>query len=133
MASIDAIIAELGILQWNDPQLSQPSRPVVFPDDLTRVQSVCERLERTVFCLKEAYPSSYGTGLAAPQIGSFLRIVCALLPDDEKTLFFINPRIIEKSKEHTLDYEDCFSFFRVCGRVWRPDRITIEYQDLSEA
>jgi len=69
-------------------------------------------------------------GLAAPQIGISKRIILVDVIADGKgkvgdLRLYINPEIIESSKEEGEWYEGCFSTSRVCGIVSRPTKIKI--------
>jgi hypothetical protein len=70
-------------------------------------------------------------GLAAPQIGISQRIILVDIKANGKgkvgdLRVYINPEIIEISKEATQWYEGCFSTDRVCGVVERPISVTIK-------
>lgn len=69
-------------------------------------------------------------GLAAPQIGISKRIILVDTIADGKgkvgdLRLYINPEIIEYSKEKKEWYEGCFSTSKVCGIVSRPVKIKI--------
>lgn len=62
-------------------------------------------------------------GCAAPQIG----IQKSVIVIDSKE--FINPQIIWKSEEQTLETEQCLSTGRLCGLVPRAEKITVRFYD----
>lgn len=127
--SIHQVIRELGILQRGDPRLRESSREIAFPDDRAVVRDTCDALTAAVLKLRGVYPSLRGCGIAAPQLGRFVRVVCLVMPESCEPQHFINPRVVAASSTQTLDWEGCFSFFDVRGRVVRPAWITVAYQD----
>jgi peptide deformylase len=73
-----------------------------------------------------------GIGLAAPQVGSRLRVF-AVDPDhaEEKKrnpMFFVNPRIVESEGNQSYE-EGCISLPEIYERVKRPSRVVIEAQN----
>ncbi|MDD2565447.1 MAG: peptide deformylase [Candidatus Gracilibacteria bacterium] len=79
-------------------------------------------------------PDTNGVGLAAPQIGISKRLICISLLktyDDEsfKTIFMINPEIIEYSEEIEIDNEGCLSVPKKFGDVARAKNIKVNYLD----
>ncbi len=75
-----------------------------------------------------------GIGLAAIQVGIPKRIIVLDIEQKEgqkNPLFFINPEIIEKSK-NLLTYEDgCLSVPGQFAEIERPDRCHIKYLDYN--
>jgi len=82
--------------------------------------------------LYDTMAEANGVGLAAVQIGILKRV---LVIDLEKNGFkkgvFINPRIIEQSKEEYLGEEGCLSVPGIYSQLNRPKYVKIEYQDLT--
>ena len=68
----------------------------------------------------------FGRGIAAPQIGSRLRIIFIRIGDLGA---MINPVIIERSKRSFELWDDCFSFPEILVRVKRHARIEVSYVD----
>lgn len=71
-----------------------------------------------------------GVGLSFPQIGLSLRGFATYL--DRKVRIYINPKILDKSEEHTLGgsaerptLEGCLSIPHLYGPVWRPKKIKV--------
>ena len=74
--------------------------------------------------------SNRGVGLAAPQVGIGARAVVVMLgarSDKPSVGFYVNPRIVQRSDDVTLDYEGCLSVPDVCGMVRRNRSIVIEH------
>jgi peptide deformylase len=66
-----------------------------------------------------------GIGLAAPQIGLTYRFFMM------ETDMYINPVILEKSKDIVIDTEGCLSFPRLSMKVKRAKKVTVEYTDIE--
>ncbi len=72
-----------------------------------------------------------GVGLAAPQIGTSLRIFIMYLPENKnkirEQIIVINPKIISVSKKLERDQEGCLSLPGYIGFVVRPQQIKVEF------
>lgn len=125
------------ILKAKDPALRQVSKPVAKLDK--KVLQVVKDLQNTL--KKQTDPP--GVGLAAPQIGVFLRILS--VANGKQTTIFINPEVTETSKrindplkkdeedfntakQDNLTMEGCLSLPNFYGPVVRSEKITIRYQ-----
>lgn len=138
-----------------NPILRAKSMPVDFNKDLKLIKKLVADLEETL----EKKERPKGVGLSSPQIGKNLRVFSTLLPasanedgqgrptDAEKDLAklatYINPEIIESSKERTFgpDPEDpilegCLSIPKLYGPVprftWVKLRYTSPQQEVFE-
>jgi len=119
------------ILQMGEPIL----RTVCTPIELENIP------KQLLKDLKEAvFSQSDGVAIAAPQIGSPLRvfyIAGSVLKkaepekhDKEKDdMYFINPTIVKKSRETQVLEEGCLSIRYLYGKVRRPKKITIRAYD----
>ena len=67
-----------------------------------------------------------GCGIAAPQVGINKRFFVAIINNKEIKIF-INPKIIEYSKETNLDTEGCLSIPNMEGVIERYNWIKIKY------
>lgn len=117
------------ILQAKDPKLRQVSKPVVKLDKKTL--QVIQDLQDTL--KKQTDPP--GVGLAAPQIGAFLRIF--LLASGKSVTTFVNPEVLEISKKENdplakddedFTMEGCLSLPNFYGPVKRAYSVTVKYQ-----
>ena len=81
--------------------------------------------------MKEILEKAGGVGLAAPQVGLLYRLFIADLNLDNKIKIFINPEIINYSKETEVLEEGCLSLPGLWGLVERPKSITVVYRDLE--
>lgn len=117
------------ILPAKNPLLRNKSKLVSKLDKKTL--QIIQDLQDTL--KKQSDPP--GVGLAAPQIGVFLRIF--ILANGKKITTFINPEITESSKkmsdplkkdEKDFTMEGCLSLPNYYGPVKRSSTITIKYQ-----
>ncbi|MBI5531423.1 MAG: peptide deformylase [Deltaproteobacteria bacterium] len=102
------------------------ARPLAPADDVT----VLERRMRA------SLAATKGVGIAAPQVGLGVRAILVMhgarpsTPGgvaDPRIVFYLNPRIVERSDEVTLDYEGCLSVAEVCGMVRRNRSVVVEH------
>lgn len=66
----------------------------------------------------------FGRGIAAPQIGSTLRVIYI---DTDYTGALINPTIIKRSRKKFMLWDDCFSFPDILVKVERHQTITVSF------
>ena len=113
----------LPVLQYPDPRLSDVSAPV---DEIT------DAIKTLAADMLETMYANEGIGLAAPQVGHFLRLVVIDLagPDDEKRpLVLVNPEL-ELLGESLSSEEGCLSVpyeYRACV----PRRAKVRFTDLD--
>jgi peptide deformylase len=114
------------VLQLGDPGLREIARHV---DDPTRpvIHTIVEDLSDTLAYWKST--TGYGRAIAAPQIGSALRVIFLQLPGGEPWPF-VNPEITERSDEKIVVWDACLSFLSIFMQVERHRLITVRYQDL---
>lgn len=118
-------MAILKVAQMGNPILRCVSRPVpkeMFSDP--DFQRFCDDLLETM----EDYE---GTGLAAPQVHTLLRVVVLQLDDAEgaEPEFLINPVITVLGENESSMMEGCLSVEGMRARVWRPNHIKVVFQD----
>lgn len=113
----------LPILIVPDPVLRKICRAVT-PADQEQVTALIPRMFDTMY-------KAPGIGLAAPQIGSLLRLVVIDLAPDKvpAPLVLINPEIIAASDEKATREEGCLSLPDQYADVTRPARVKVRYQD----
>lgn len=103
----------------NEDILRKKSKEVTVFDD---------KLKELVADMKETMIAENGAGLAAPQIGILKRVVVCMI--DDKIKEFINPVIVKSSGE-IIDVEGCLSVPGKRGDVARPEKVTVEAQDIN--
>ncbi|PID30626.1 peptide deformylase [Candidatus Saccharibacteria bacterium] len=107
------------------PKLKAPCKRV---EDVSLVQDTLASMVATLRKLN-------GAGLAAPQVGLSLNLVVIevrrtdVFPDRPETplLKLINPEIVERSKEQSVDWEGCFSVPGLMGLVSRANWVKVRY------
>ena len=107
------------IRQYPDAALKMTARPVEeFDDDLRRL----------VDRMKQLMVDANGIGLAATQVGVLQRLFVFQKAEDD-VVALVNPEIVERSKETSVDDEGCLSIQGVLLPVERPETIVIAGQD----
>ena len=115
------------IVRFPDSRLRQTSTPVIAVDDDVR---------RVVADMTESMYAQNGAGLAAIQIGEPLRIFIVDGevtggPEQSPPKVFINPEIVEISKESQTGDEGCLSFPNIFVPVKRGMRARVRAMDLE--
>jgi peptide deformylase len=117
------------ILQLGNPILRQKSLAVSDPS-AREIAALIQDLADTLAHWRST--TGYGRGIAAPQLGVLERVIFLQLPG-EKPWPFINPEIIERSKEKIVVWDACLSFLSIFMQVERNREITVRYQSLDGA
>lgn len=113
------------VLLFGDPRLRKPSEPVKRIQDV-RIVDLRRDLYETLGHLQLSHRR--GGGLAAPQIGALLQLVCIRVP--QRTIFLHNPEILDKSQELFEVWDFCFSAKAAfMARVIRHRHVTLRYLD----
>tara|TARA_B110000211_G_C14055327_1_gene543049 strand:+ start:1525 stop:2046 length:522 start_codon:yes stop_codon:yes gene_type:complete len=112
------------ILTEPDPFLRQKSHDVYRVDDEAR--KLMDDMLDTMY-------AAPGIGLAAIQVGIPKRIIVIDLSKEEekKPLYFVNPKIIIKSKNNSTYEEGCLSVPGQFAEIERPDKCNINYLDYN--
>ena len=105
------------IMVLGNPILSQKAE---------EVEEVNKEIHSLIDKMIDSMTNCKGAGLAAPQLGESKRVFICM---DEKGKIhpFINPEIVEESVEDCLFQEGCLSVPGVQVKIWRPQRVTVEY------
>ena len=96
------------------------------------VESVDKDMQKLMDDMLETMYAAPGIGLAAIQVGVPKRIIVLDIQQKEgqkNPLFFVNPEIIEKSKNLTTYEEGCLSVPGQFAEIDRPDQCHIKYLD----
>ncbi len=115
------------VLQLGNPLLRAVSEPVEDPTS-PEVARIVEDLRDTLAHWRAT--TTYGRGIAAPQIGVLKRIVFLNLPELGPWPL-INPTITAKSPETIVVWDACLSFLSIFMQVERHREVTVRYQDLT--
>ncbi|GMO58427.1 MAG: peptide deformylase [Treponemataceae bacterium] len=109
------------VLVLGNDGLRQKSEAVtVFDADVTS-------LAENMFALMQ---KKRGVGLAAPQVGVLKRVFVLQAEDGVKRIF-VNPNIIETSKETRSMEEGCLSIPGIYHEIVRPSHIKVQAQDTA--
>ena len=126
------------IIAYGDPILRKEAQPIepTTPMDLKKLT---DDLFETMY-------ASAGVGLAAPQIGLGIRLFVVdgtpLQAEDEASddfdpslvnfkKVFLNPEILDEDGDEWAYEEGCLSIPGIRADVYRPETVTIRYQDLD--
>ena len=110
------------ILTEPDPFLRQISHDIEKVDD--EIRKLMDDMLETMY-------AAPGIGLAAIQIGLAKRVIVIDLSKEEekKPLYFVNPKVIIKSKNNCTYEEGCLSVPGQFAEVDRPDECEVNYLD----
>jgi len=118
------------VLQLGHPLLRQVAEPVEDPTDAD-VASLVDDLRDTLAQWRAE--TTYGRGIAAPQVGVLRRVLLLDLPGGDGPWPMVNPTIVERSPETVEVWDACLCFLYIFMRVERHRWVTVRYQDLSGA
>ena len=115
------------IVKDGDPILKKMCRPVT--EFNAKLATLLDDMGETMI-------AANGLGLAGPQVGMMRRLFVALdIYEDEdgneveEILEFVNPEILEVSKETITSFEGCLSFPGRNGLITRPEYVRARAQD----
>jgi len=112
------------IRQYPDPALRERAREIdEFSDDL---RSLATRMGRVM-------DDAHGVGLAATQLGLLRRILVFRAEEEDDLGVIVNPVIVERSDETSIDNEGCLSLRDVYIPVERANTIVVEGKDAEGA
>ena len=112
--------------------LTEPNR--VLRQKSLPVEQVDEDLRRLMDDMLETMYAAPGIGLAAIQIGIPKRVIVIDIAHKDKEgqkdpMFFVNPEVIDKSKNNSTYEEGCLSVPGQFAEIDRPDKCHIKYLD----
>jgi peptide deformylase len=117
------------VLQLGNPLLREVAEPVDDPGS-PEVAAILGDLRDTLAHWRAT--TTYGRGIAAPQIGVLKRIVFMNV-DGASPWPLINPVITARSPETMIVWDACLSFLCIFFQVTRHEWITARYQDTAGA
>lgn len=118
-------MAERSIVIYGNPLLRKVCEPV---------ESINQETKDLVSDLIDTLKKAHGLGLAAPQIGVSRRVFILDLSAIDLTAsltVFINPEIIETSKQEIELEEGCLSFPDLYQKIVRPAVVKVRATDLE--
>jgi peptide deformylase len=111
-------MAILPIRTVPDPILKQKSK---------RVRTIDKSIQVLINNMIETMNAANGVGLAAPQIGTLLRIIVISIPGED-IITLINPKIARKTGDRLID-EGCLSIPGYIGQIKRSVSVTVKGRD----
>lgn len=113
------------ILLLGNPKLYEKCEPIRY-EELDDLKPVVADLRDTLLDFRKRYGA--GRAIAAPQIGVMKRMIYMHI---DRPTVFINPELLDKSKETMVVWDDCMSFPDLLVRVERHRACTIRYLDMD--
>lgn len=110
------------------PIVIGPDNPILRKKT-KKVGQVTKEVQKLAKDMAETMQEANGVGLAAPQVGSDLRL--CLVPINGIAKALIDPEITWKSEETNIDEEGCLSLPGVYLPITRSTAITIKYTDVK--
>jgi len=123
-------MAAIGIVQHGDPILREVAAPFDLPAEADEARRVVSQLVSAMERAARIHHFAKGMGVAAPQLG-IRRAATTVRTPDGRRIALLNPIVIEESDATDEQYEGCWSFFDVRGKVSRPVTIHVEHQDVD--
>ena len=114
------------VRQLGDPVLREKCEEVKDAS-ASEIRALAEDLSDTLEYWRKT--TSYGRGIAAPQIGVSRRVIFLLLPGEDPWPL-VNPQIVAQSDERIVVWDACLSFLAIFMQVERRRDVTVRYQDL---
>ena len=104
----------------------------VVPDSVLRqkskrVKSIDGSIHRLIDDMLETMHSADGVGLAAPQIGTLLRVIVIGIPGEED-IALINPEVVRRTGEREVS-EGCLSIPGYIGQIKRSESVRVKARD----
>jgi peptide deformylase len=114
-------MARLSILRYPDPRLHTVARPVAAVD--ARIRQLVDDMLETMY-------EAEGVGLAATQVDVHERVIVMDTSENhDRPVVLINPEIIARSDEMSLNEEGCLSVPATYDKVNRHARVTVRALD----
>lgn len=111
-------MAILPILTIDNPLLHKRSK---------RVSSISDSIQKLIDDMIETMRHVEGAGLAAPQVGTPLRLIVIEMPEEE-VITLINPEMVKRSGEREVT-EGCLSLPGYRGEIKRSLQVTVKGHD----
>ncbi|MFC1978807.1 peptide deformylase [Chloroflexota bacterium] len=108
------------ILEFGEPILEQKAK---------RVRIFDNELKKLADDMLETMRKACGVGLAAPQVGTSLRLTVIEMPDEEP-IILVNPEITEQKGERKVT-EGCLSYPGYRGETTRSELVKVKACDLN--
>jgi peptide deformylase len=125
----------LPVVAYGDPVLRKVAK---------EIGSDYPKLEELIVNMRQTMYNASGVGIAAPQIGKSIRLFVIdatpfaededISEEEQEQLkdfnkIFINPKVLSTEGDEWAFNEGCLSIPEIREDVFRPERVTFEYQD----
>lgn len=110
------------VLKYPDPFLFKKVKDVIIIDNILKLEA-----QEMIKIMKD----NEGVGLAANQVGLDKRIFVMHCIQEKEPYIFINPEIIEESKEITPYQEGCLSFPNLYIELDRSKTVKLKWTNLE--
>ena len=112
--------------------LTEPNK--ILREKSLPLDKVDSEIQKLMDDMLETMYAAPGIGLAAIQVGIPKRIIVldiAQKEGEKKPMFFVNPEIIDKSKNNSIYEEGCLSVPGQFAEIERPDKCHVKYLDYN--
>ena len=112
--------------------LTEPNK--ILRQKSIKVEIVDENIQKLMDDMLETMYAAPGIGLAAIQVGVPKRVIVldiAKKDNPKNPMFFINPEIIDKSKNNSTYEEGCLSVPGQFAEIDRPEKCHVKYLDYN--
>lgn len=117
---------QLGVVVWPDDRLH------VMCEDITQFDNEEDKyLQQLTLDMIFTMRLNNGIGLAAPQVGVPARMFVMIVDEDQTPLILINPTILEQSDDMFEWEEGCLSVPGYFEKRKRPNRVVVQFQDIT--
>ncbi len=123
----------LALVRYNHVGVNMAIIPIrVVPDPVLRQKSkrvrvIDSSIRKLINNMRETMHSAGGVGLAAPQVGTLLRVIVIGIPEQED-IALINPEIVRRTGERLVN-EGCLSIPGYVGELKRAVSVTVKGRD----
>ncbi len=111
-------MAIISICVLPDPVLRQKAK---------RVRVIDGSIQKLISDMLETMHSASGVGLAAPQLGTLLRVIVIGMPE-EGDIVLINPEVVRRTGERLVN-EGCLSYPGYIGEIKRAESVRVKGRD----
>ena len=92
-----------------------------------RVRNIDGSIKKLIEDMQETMHSAGGVGLAAPQLGTLLRVIVIGIAEEED-IVLINPEVVRRTGERVVD-EGCLSIPGYIGQIKRAESVRVKGRD----
>lgn len=112
------------VAQLGEPVLRTVADPVADPSG-GQIRDLAADMHDTLLHWRAT--TTYGRGIAAPQVGASLRVIVVDLGDERQVL--VNPEVVAASSDQRVWWDACLSCLHVFGQVRRSAGLKLDWFD----